>query len=82
MFSLLLAIAQALSGQSGVEAVLVSGAREIGGALMLGLLLGIPMAYITDRIRPGEPTQAEAIGLFGFVRDWQNGLAFPISCRP
>lgn len=63
MFSLLLAIAQALSGQGGAVTVLVTGAWEIGGALLLGLLLAIPMAYLTGRIRPGEPTQAEALGL-------------------
>lgn len=63
VFSILLAIAQGLSGQGGAGEVLASGAREIGGAVLLGLMLGIPMAYITGRIRPGEPTQAEALGL-------------------
>ena len=63
IFSILLAIAQALSGQNVAGEVLASAAWEIGGALLLGLLLGIPMAYITGRIRPGEPTQAEALGL-------------------
>lgn len=39
------------------------GGWEIGGAMLLGLVLGIPMAYVTGRIKPGEPTQAEALGL-------------------
>ena len=63
VFSLLLAGAQALSGQGGAGEVLAAGSWEIGGAMLLGLLLGLPMAYITGRIRPGEPTQAEALGL-------------------
>ncbi len=63
IFSALLAVVQAMSGQGGAGEVLASSALEIGGALLLGLLLGLPMAYITGRIRPGEPTQAEALGL-------------------
>ncbi len=63
LFSVLLAAAQGISGQGSVSEVLVSGAWEIGGALLLGLALGFPMAYITGRIRPGEPIQAEALGL-------------------
>lgn len=63
MFSILLAIAEASTGQSGVGEVFASGAWDIGGALSLGLVLGLPMAYLTGRIRPGEPTQAEALGL-------------------
>ncbi|MGD8514667.1 MAG: cation:proton antiporter [Granulosicoccaceae bacterium] len=63
VFSLLLAIAQALNGQGGALGVLTTGAWEIGGAVLLGIVLGLPMAYLTGRIRPREPTQAEALGL-------------------
>jgi Kef-type K+ transport system membrane component KefB len=63
MFSILLTIAEASTGQSGVGEVFASGAWDIGGGLFLGLVLGLPMAYLTGRIRPGEPTQAEALGL-------------------
>ncbi len=63
IFSLLLAVAQAYGGQAGAADILASGAKEIGGAIFLGLVLGLPMAYLTGRIRPGEPTQAEALGL-------------------
>jgi Kef-type K+ transport system membrane component KefB len=63
LFSLLLAAAQALAGQSGAGGIILHGLWEIGGAVLLGLLLGLPMAYLTGRIRPGEPSQAEALGL-------------------
>jgi len=63
VFSVLLATAQALSGQSGAIDAMASGAWEIGGAIFLGLILGGPMAYLTGRVRLGQPTQAEALGM-------------------
>jgi len=62
VFSVLLAVTQALTGQGGASEVLVTSSWEIGGAMLLGLILGAPMAYLTGRILPGEPTQAEALG--------------------
>lgn len=63
IFSFLLAFAQAISGNGDGWHTLLLGGYEIGGAILLGLVLGIPMAYITGRLKPGEPTQAEALGL-------------------
>lgn len=63
IFSILLAIAQTFSGQGTAWDMLLLGVWEIAGAMLLGLLLGIPMAYLTGRIKQGEPTQAEALGL-------------------
>jgi Kef-type K+ transport system membrane component KefB len=63
VFSIALAGAQALSGGGGVSEVTLVGAWEIFGALLVGILLGIPMAYLTGRIEPGEPTLAEALGI-------------------
>jgi len=61
-FSLLLAAAQMGNGAGGWEA-LAYGGYDIGGAVLLGLVLGVPMAYLTGRIRPGEPTTVEALGI-------------------
>jgi NhaP-type Na+/H+ or K+/H+ antiporter len=62
VFSFALSLADALAGAAGTQA-LISGLRELGGAIALGAGLGVPMAYITGRIYPGEPTLAEALGI-------------------
>jgi len=62
LFSALFAGVLAATGESGAAGALWHGARDLGGALALGLLLGVPMAAVTGRLRPGEPTQAEALG--------------------
>ncbi len=43
-------------------ATLLEGVREVGGALLLGGALGVPVAALTARLRPGEPTLLEALG--------------------
>ncbi len=37
--------------------------RDIGGAILLGLLIGFPAAYFTGRLKPGQPILSEALGL-------------------
>jgi Kef-type K+ transport system membrane component KefB len=63
VFSLMLTSAQALTGHGDIVTPLLTGAWELGGALLLGICLGIPMAFLTGRVRPGEPTLVEALGL-------------------
>jgi Kef-type K+ transport system membrane component KefB len=64
VFSLILTAVQAFSGQGGsITGPLVTGAWELGGALLVGICLGIPMAYLTGRIKPGERSLIEALGL-------------------
>lgn len=63
LFSLISIIAQSLGGQVGAVQILATGAWEIGGAILLGVVLGLPMAYLSGRIHPGEATQAEALGV-------------------
>lgn len=65
VFSVFLALAQTLApgGEGGAWSALAHGGRELGGALLLGLLVGVPAAYLTGRLRPGELTQAEALGV-------------------
>ncbi|KUJ77582.1 cation:proton antiporter [Ruegeria profundi] len=48
---------------NGWSSVLSGAAWDLGGAIVLGCVLGAPSAYLTGRLKPGEPLQAEAIGI-------------------
>jgi Kef-type K+ transport system membrane component KefB len=61
-FALAVVAAQALLGANGAS-MLAEAGWEIGGALALGLALGLPAAALTGRLSPGEPLQTEALGL-------------------
>jgi Kef-type K+ transport system membrane component KefB len=62
VFSLLLVLAGAIAG-GGVFAILGHCLWELGGALAVGAAVGLPAAFLTGRLKPGEPIQAEALGL-------------------
>lgn len=62
VFSLLLACSHALLGQNS-HGVLELLGTELGGALLVGMIVGIPAVYLTGRLNPGEPSQAEALGV-------------------
>lgn len=63
VFSLLLATAGALAGDGGAMDVLKDGGRELGGAIGVGLVLGVPAAFAVRWVRSGDPMEAEALGL-------------------
>ena len=63
VFSLMLTAVQAVTGQGDIIGPMLTGAWELGGALLLGICLGIPMAFLTGRVRPGQPTLVEALGI-------------------
>ncbi len=50
-----------LSGEGSMA--LLHAVWELGGAILLGTAIGLPAAWLTGRLRPGEPTQVEAIAL-------------------
>ncbi len=62
VFSLLLAVAKGIAGD-GALVILGHGLWELGGALAVGAAVGLPAAFLTGRLKPGEPMQAEALGL-------------------
>lgn len=63
IFSLVLAAVHSLSGTGPVGDVVLAGVWEIAGALLLGCAIGLPMAYLTNHIPSGEPSQAKVLGL-------------------
>ncbi len=73
LFSVLLVIASSLSTTGTPIDTLLAGGWEVGGALLIGLLLGIPSAYLVRHLRDGDPMQAEALGvvlLAGGIAIW------------
>ncbi len=63
IFSFALSIAHGVTGQGAALDSLLHGLWEVGGAIVVGIVIGVPMAFLTGRIQEGEPTQAEALGL-------------------
>lgn len=63
MFSIGISIVAAISGNGVSVSPAMLIARELGGALILGLLIGLPAAYLTGRIKQGQPMLTEALGL-------------------
>lgn len=61
-FSVAAVFAIGLSGTMNMT-LLAGAVWEIGGALALGALIGVPAAYLTGRLAPGEPQLTEALGL-------------------
>ncbi|MBS3735446.1 MAG: cation:proton antiporter [Phycisphaerae bacterium] len=67
LFSVLFVAAQA-TAQAQTDAMQIArGLWEVGGAVALGAAVGVPMAWITRRIRRGEPTLVEAAGFVFLV---------------
>ncbi len=62
LFSLLLALAQSTSGIMNIPGGVLRGIWEIAGAGLVGVAVGIPMAWLTGRLKEGEPALLEAAG--------------------
>jgi len=62
IFVLMMGLAAILTGDSGAASSIATELGAAGGSIVLGVALGTPMAYLSGRIRPGEPTLAEALG--------------------
>lgn len=61
-FSMILIAVNVLLG-NGIGEVFRQGLWELGGAIMIGACVGFPAAFLTGRLRPGEPVQAEALAV-------------------
>jgi hypothetical protein len=63
LFSFGVALVSVLVGGHGMEASLLHAARDVGGAILLGIAFGAPAAYLTGRLKSGQPMLVEALGL-------------------
>ncbi len=74
LFALGVAIVSSWNGHAETS-ILLHAVRDIGGAILLGLALGLPSAYLTGRLKPGQPMLSEALGLVficGGLAIWLN----------
>ena len=61
VFSLALTLAGTILGEG--SGALWLGLHEVAGSILLGVAIGLPGAALTGRLKPGEPTLIEALGL-------------------
>jgi NhaP-type Na+/H+ or K+/H+ antiporter len=62
IFSLGLTFVVAVNGGTEISPIL-TGLQDIFGALLLGVVIGLPGAYLTGRVRDGQPMLTEALAL-------------------
>ena len=63
LFSLGLAFIGLMNGDNQLTGTFQEIAWDLGGAIALGAVIGLPAAYLTGRVRPGQPMLMEALGL-------------------
>lgn len=71
LFGVGLSVVTSLNGHGEMALPILTVIKEIGGAIILGVLIGLPAAYFTGRIKPGQPILTEALGIVFVV----GGLA-------
>lgn len=60
---------------AGQESIILTAMFEILGSIVLGCILGLPAAYLTGRVKEGQPILTEAIGIVficGGLSMWFN----------
>lgn len=63
LFSLGLSFVLAMTESFDSDSPLLFAFKEIFGAVLLGVAIGLPASYLTGRINPGQPMLTEALGL-------------------
>lgn len=63
LFGIGVAVVSSFNGYGIDNSSILMAIRDIGGAVILGLLIGFPAAYLTGRLKPGQPILSEALGL-------------------
>ncbi|WP_404364426.1 cation:proton antiporter [Marinobacter sp.] len=62
VFGLSMAILGWAIGSDG-QLALLHAIWELGGAILIGVAVGLPSAWLTGRLKPGEPTLVEALAV-------------------
>jgi len=63
IFGVGIALVSSLNGYGVDNSSVLMVVKDIGGAIILGLLIGFPAAYLTGRLKPGQPILSEALGI-------------------
>lgn len=63
LFSFGIAMTTAMLGGGAQASAGAHVVHELGGALVLGVAVGVPGAYLSGRVDAGQPTLVEALGL-------------------
>ncbi|HBC57200.1 MAG TPA: sodium:proton antiporter [Gammaproteobacteria bacterium] len=75
LFGIGLTLASVLSQAEVGTTGWLLGFSHVGGGIVLGILIGLPAAYLTGRVHPGQPMMTEALGLIflcGGLAIWLN----------
>ncbi|MEO1454842.1 MAG: cation:proton antiporter [Pseudomonadota bacterium] len=62
VFALVIVLVQQMAGDGG-SGMLVHAVTEVAGSIALGLVIGVPAAFITGRISGGGPIESEALAV-------------------
>ena len=63
LFGIGVAVVTSLNSHGIDASSILMAIMDIGGAIILGLLIGFPASYLTGRLKPGQPILSEALGL-------------------
>ena len=63
LFAIGIAVVKSINGLGADVLPILTVTREIGGAILLGVSIGLPAAYLTGRIKSGQPMLTEALGI-------------------
>ena len=63
LFGTGIALVSSLSSVGTEHSAFLMVVQDIGGAILIGLCVGFPAAYLTGRVKPGQPILSEALGV-------------------
>lgn len=83
LFSILLVFAELVAGNgNSVSELVAHGVTDVFGAMILGAAIGWPMAWLTGRLKPGEPMLLEAAGFVFLAAGLAGylGVSYLLTC--